>query len=76
MHHIKPLTHATRADVRLMAQAAANQDEPLDTANVFEVGTPNNAIFTTEYLTQFNALNGASPGEFTKFEITVIEAAA
>ena len=69
---IKPLTQATRADVRAMAQAAANSDEPLDTANVFEIGTVKGLQFINDYHDQIEAL-GTSRGEFTDFEILVIE---
>jgi len=57
---IKPLTQAKRAEVCALAQAAANSDESLDTANVFPIGTDHHAVFTTEYLAQFIALNGVT----------------
>ena len=69
---IKPLTQATRADVRAMAQAAANRDEPLDTANVFGIGTVKRLQFMNDYHDQIEAL-GTSHGEFTEFEILVIK---
>ena len=59
---IKPLTQATRDEVRALAQAAANRDEALDTANVFPIGTDHHAVFTTEYLAQFSALDEMTCG--------------
>lgn len=70
--HIKPITQATRADVRAMAQAAANRGEPLDTANVFEIRTVKRLQFMNDYHDQIEAL-ATSRGEFTDFEILVIE---
>ena len=71
---IKPLTQATRSEVRALAQAAANRDEPLDTANVFPVGTVKRLQFINDYHDQIEAL-GTSRGEFTEFEILIIEEA-
>lgn len=59
MHSIKPIAQSTPDDVRAMAQAAAERDEPLDTANVFAVGTQSHALFTSEYLVHFAALEAA-----------------
>ena len=59
---IKALTQATRAEVCALAQTAANRDEALDTANVFPIGTDHHAVFTTEYLAQFGALEGVDGG--------------
>ncbi|CAN5298406.1 hypothetical protein BH10PSE16_BH10PSE16_01130 [soil metagenome] len=74
--HIKPLAHVTHAEVIALAQAAANRQEPLDDANVFEIGTNNHAVFNTEYLAHMHELEGhtsiGSAAEFTDFEIVVL----
>ena len=59
MHQIKPLYRLTHAEVRAMAQAAAERDEPLDACNVFPVESNQHAIFTSEYLAQLDALEAA-----------------
>ena len=52
----KLVTQLSTAEVRQIARSAANSDESLDTANVFPIGTDRHAVFTTEYLSQLNAL--------------------
>lgn len=49
MHVIKSLHHVTRADITALAHAAAERDEPADSANVFEPGTPNHRAFELDY---------------------------
>lgn len=46
---IKPLHQATRADVTALARAAAERDEPMESANVFPPGTPNHLAFEVDY---------------------------
>lgn len=53
---IKLLIQLTTSEVRLIARSAANRDEPLDTANVFAIGTDHHAAFTTAYLSQLSVL--------------------
>ena len=56
LHSIKPLHLVTREEVCLMANAAAERAELLDTANVFAADTSNHALFAREYLAYANAL--------------------
>ena len=56
---VKLLTELTSADIRHLARAAAKRDDALDIANVFPTGTEHHAIFSTEYLSQFSALDEA-----------------
>ena len=56
---VKLLTQHTTAEIRHLAQTAANRDDPLDIANAFPIGTEHHAVFTTEYLSQFSALDEA-----------------
>lgn len=56
MHQIKPHHRLTAAEVRQLARAAAERDEPLDECNVFAVGTDQHAVFTTEYLAHARAM--------------------
>lgn len=56
MHHIKPLSLVTREEVRLLAQAAAERDEPLDTANIFAHGSDHHRHFRCDFLQRQRAL--------------------
>ena len=56
---VKLLSQITTAEIRHLARTAANRDDPLDIANVFPIGTEHHAVFTTEYLSQFSALDEA-----------------
>ena len=49
MFAIKPLAQATRAEITALAHAAAERNEPADSANVFEPGTPNHQAFELDY---------------------------
>ncbi len=72
---IKPLTQATRADVRAMAQAAAERGESLDTANVFgAVCRVKRLQFMNDYHDHIELL-ATNCGEFTEFEILISDAA-
>lgn len=57
MHAIKPLHSLTRAEITALAHAAAERDEPTDTANVFEPGTANHRAFDLDYLQHRLALS-------------------
>nr|WP_319566246.1 hypothetical protein [uncultured Rhodoferax sp.] len=46
---VKPLHQATRADITILAHAAAERDEPMELANVFHPGTPNHLAFEVDY---------------------------
>jgi hypothetical protein len=59
---VKLLTQLTTAEIRHLARTAANSDDPLDIANVFPIGTEQHAVFTTEYLSQFSALDESGQG--------------
>lgn len=60
MYQINPLHLVSREEVRLMANAAAERGELLDTANVFAVNTPDHALFAREYLVHASALDGVA----------------
>jgi hypothetical protein len=59
---VKLLTQLTTVEIRHLARTAANRDDPLDIANVFPIGTEQHAVFTTEYLSQFSALDESGQG--------------
>jgi len=73
---IQPLHRVTSTTVRQLAHAAAENDECLDAANVFPIGTDQHAVFTSEYLARMAELEGfdATGGgaEFTDLDIVVL----
>lgn len=50
MDQIKPITSLTRAELRDLAQAAADRGEPLHECNPCEPGTTQHINFETDYL--------------------------
>lgn len=78
MHTIKPLTAVTPAEVQALACAAAERGEPLDTANLFPIGTSQHTLFTNEWLARTFELEGcgasdAAGATFEDFEILVLD---
>lgn len=56
---IKPISQLGRDEVQELAQAAADNGEPLHVANVFEPGTTQHVAFNHAYWTRHKELTEA-----------------